>query len=141
MSQIRTGISFHRISAAVAISVALAAIAAGPAQAQPTKVVVTPPGHVPVFERIEPTAGPVGTTIEIVGRRFHPGGQMFLGDVQLTVVRQLPNRVTVTVPPNAVTGRINYRQTRQGQAMRTDGPEFRVTTAAPAPVVERFEPL
>src|SRR5690348_155161 len=118
-------IHFQRGFAFVASSLTAVAICiATPAAAQPVTKVPVPANPVPVFERIEPTAGPVGTTVEIVGRRFHPGGVMFLGDVQLTVVRQLPNRVTVTIPPNAVTGRINYRQNRQGQSLRTDGPEF-----------------
>lgn len=134
MSQSR----FLRVSAIVAFALTSLATAGALAQQQPQKV---PVAQVPVFERIEPTAGPVGTEVTIIGRRFHPNGQMFLGETQLQVVTHQPNRLVVRIPQGATTGRINFRIAIGSHSpRRTDGPEFRVTQPAPAPIVERFEP-
>jgi len=90
----------------------------------------------PVVERIEPTSGPPGVQLEIIGRRIHPSSHIFLGRTELPVVRRLPNRWTVTVPAGAGTGRIVIA-TPFG---RFNGPEFRVVSSRPAPTVETLEP-
>ena len=94
------------------------------------------PGPVPIIERIEPTAGPVGVEVQIIGRRLHPHSRVFLGQTELQIVRRLPNRWTVRIPPGAQTGHIAF-QTRWGT---TQGPEFRVIAAPAAPIVDSFAP-
>lgn len=123
MSNARSNVA-PLIVAAVAFAAAIAAVA--PASAQP----------VPVIERIEPTSGPVGTQVEIIGRRIHPHSTVKIGNVPVEVVRRLPNRWTVRIPQGAQTGNIVI-ETRWGT---TQGPLFRVTTAAPAPVIEGIDP-
>ena len=91
---------------------------------------------VPVIERIEPTSGPPGTTVEIIGRRIHPHSRVLLGTQELEVLRRLPNRWSVRIPADAQSGNIVV-QTRWGSYR---GPYFRVTVARPAPVVERIVP-
>jgi len=90
----------------------------------------------PVIERISPTAGPVGTEVEVVGRHFS-GGMMFLGERQLPPVRQSPNRWTVRIPEDARTGRILVRTA--GGSFR--GPTFRVIPSPPAPTVTGIDPV
>ena len=101
-----------------------------------TSVANAQPGPVPVIERIEPTSGPPGTTVEIIGRRIHPHSQILLGSQALEVLRRLPNRWTVRIPADARSGNLVV-QTRWGSYR---GPYFRVTTARTAPVVERIVP-
>ena len=90
----------------------------------------------PVIERIEPTSGPPGVTVQIIGRRIHPHSHILLGETELEVLGRLPNRWTVRIPATAQSGNIVVR-TRWGNY---PGPYFRVTTARPAPVVERIVP-
>jgi len=90
----------------------------------------------PVIERIEPTAGPPGTQLQIVGRRIAADATILLGDAVAPVVRRLPHRWTVTVPANASSGALVIR-TRTGDYA---GPYFRVTAARPGPEVTRLEP-
>ena len=52
----------------------------------------------PVVQRIEPTAGPPGTTVSLVGRHFDRQQTVFLGETELPIQSRLPNRWTVTVP-------------------------------------------
>ncbi|MEM9191293.1 MAG: IPT/TIG domain-containing protein [Myxococcota bacterium] len=104
---------------------AIAFIAVAPAVAQ-----------TPVVERIEPTSGPVGTQVGLVGRNL--GGQLRarMGDRALRIVRQLPHRVTVEVPEGAASGRVVVENRRGGFA----GPFFRIVAGRSAPVVERLDP-
>ncbi len=90
----------------------------------------------PVIERIEPTTGAPGVEISIVGRGFSPRNTFLLGNVELPVVRRLPNRYTVTLPPNAPSGAVTIR-TRQGDFA---GPYFRVIAGRPAPVITAVVP-
>lgn len=94
----------------------------------------TPP---PVVERLEPTSGPPGTSVQIVGRFFRSDQTVLLTDVEMPVTTRLPNRVTVTIPPGASTGRV---QIRLVDGTLVTGPEFRVLAALPAPVVSSVEP-
>jgi len=92
--------------------------------------------HGPVIERIEPTSGPAGTSLQIVGRGFIAGASARIGDVELTVERVSPSRIVASVGTEAVTGVVSVR-TSVG-SMR--GPQFRVTAAVPAPTVSAFAP-
>ena len=90
----------------------------------------------PVVERIQPSSGPPGTAVQIIGRRLGRDSQILLGNVPLQVVSQLPNRWTVVVPQNAPSGPLVIR-TRMGDF---HGPYFRVTAGHPAPIVTSIEP-
>ncbi len=105
---------------------ALTLLAPGPALGQPR----------PVIERIEPTSGPPGTQVEIIGRRIHPHSRILLGSAELSVLRRLPNRWTARIPDGAASGNLVV-ETRWGSYR---GPYFRVTAARPAPVAERIVP-
>ena len=95
----------------------------------------TPP---PVVERLEPTSGPPGTTVQIVGRFFRSDQTVLLGDVEMPVSARLPNRVTITIPPGAATGHV---QIRLADGTQVTGPELRVLAAPPAPVVTSIDPV
>lgn len=110
----------------VALALAASAMLISPAAAQPR----------PVVERVQPASGPPGTSVQIIGRRLGRDSQILLGNVALPVTRRLPNRWTVTIPPNAPSGPIVIR-TRAGDFQ---GPYFRVTAARPAPVVTSIQP-
>ncbi len=89
-----------------------------------------------VIERIEPTSGPIGTSIDIVGRGFEPAMSVTIGETPMEVTGRLPNRWTVRVPNGSATGVVALRT-----ASRTfPGPEFRVTAAPPAPTITRVTP-
>ncbi|HJL01246.1 MAG TPA: IPT/TIG domain-containing protein [Polyangiaceae bacterium LLY-WYZ-15_(1-7)] len=88
----------------------------------------------PVIERIQPTSGPPGTRVQIVGRGF--SGTVLVGGEEAAVVQRLPYRWTVEVARGARTGRVVFR-TSQGDFA---GPVFRVTQAAPPPRVTALEP-
>ena len=90
----------------------------------------------PVVQRIEPTSGPPGTLISLIGRYFDSQQTVWLGDAQLEVQSRLPNRWTATIPEGARSGNLEIRTPRGN----VRGPRFRVTQAAPAPVISGFEP-
>lgn len=92
--------------------------------------------HKPVVEHIEPTSGPPGTEVAIVGRNFGPGTEVRIDKTLLPVQELLPNRVTVRVPDGAATGYVNV-QTPGGSQL---GPEFRVTAPLPAPRITGIDP-
>ncbi|MEM9067503.1 MAG: IPT/TIG domain-containing protein [Myxococcota bacterium] len=89
----------------------------------------------PVVERIQPTSGPPGTQLQIIGRRLG-NARIFLGNQELQVLQRLPNRWTVVVPANAPSGSILIR-TRRGEFA---GPYFRVTAARPGPQITGLQP-
>ncbi|MCB9601914.1 MAG: IPT/TIG domain-containing protein [Sandaracinus sp.] len=91
----------------------------------------------PVLERIEPTSGPPGTTLTLVGRGFQHVQQVRVGDTALAVQERLPFRWTVVVPAGATSGPV-ILQTRHGEFV---GPYFRVTASLPAPTVQGISPL
>lgn len=90
----------------------------------------------PVIERIEPTTGAPGVQISIIGRGLSPRNSIWLGNVELPVVRRLPNRWTVQLPAGAQSGPLIIR-TRLGDFQ---GPYFRVIAGRPAPVVTSIVP-
>jgi hypothetical protein len=92
--------------------------------------------RVPVIEHIEPTSGPPGTEVAIVGRYFVAGTEVRIDTTALQVTELLPNRLTVRVPDGAPTGYVRV-QTPGGSQL---GPEFRVTAPLPAPRITGVEP-
>ena len=91
----------------------------------------------PVVERLEPTSGPPGTVVQMIGRNFRSDQRVLLGTSELEVRSRLPNRWTVVIPAGATSGRFEIRLAT-GAAIT--GPEFRVTAAAPPPTVTAIEP-
>lgn len=89
-----------------------------------------------VIEHIEPTSGPVGTTVHVVGRGLGAATAARLGSSALRMLEVSPSRIRVTVPEAAQTGEITVDT--PGGLIR--GPEFRVTPPLPAPQIESFEP-
>ncbi|GAB4195325.1 MAG: hypothetical protein OHK0013_01430 [Sandaracinaceae bacterium] len=106
-------------------------VATGPVSAQ----VQQPP---PVVERLEPTAGPVGTTVQLVGRFFRSDQRLFLGSVELPVTSRLPSRWSFTIPAGAQTGRLEIRL---ADGTSVQGPELRVLASVPAPIIAGFTPI
>ena len=51
----------------------------------------------PVIERIDPTSGPPGTVVTVVGRAL-AGGRVLLGQSPVEVVSTTPNRLQVRIP-------------------------------------------
>ncbi|MBX7194998.1 MAG: IPT/TIG domain-containing protein [Sandaracinaceae bacterium] len=113
--------------------VALAALAALPSASRAQ--IQQPP---PVIERLEPTAGPVGTTVQVLGRFFRADQRLFLGNVELPVGSRLPSRWSVTIPAGAQTGRL---EVRLADGTTVTGPELRVLASVPTPSIAGFTPL
>lgn len=90
----------------------------------------------PVVQRLEPTSGPPGTEVSLVGRHFDPAQTVWIGGTALEVTSRMPNRWTVRIPSGAPSGAIEIRTARGN----VEGPRFRVTQGAPAPVVASFAP-
>lgn len=127
-------------------------LAAGPAVAQivvqgtaatpPPPVVVggqpaTAPAPRPVIERIEPTSGPVGTTVTIVGRNFMDVQQVFFSGQSLPIQSVVPTRITVVIPAGAQSGRFSV----QGPAGTAESSQsFNIVQPPPPPVITGFAP-
>ena len=94
----------------------------------------TPP---PVVERLEPTSGPPGTAVQVIGRFFRSDQVVLLGDVEMPVTARLPNRITATIPSGASSGHV---QIRLADGTRITGPELRVLSAPPPPIVASIDP-
>ena len=91
----------------------------------------------PMIERIVPTAGPPGTRVRIEGRGFSRGLRVLYNEQPVTPLEVLPERITVTVPDDARSGRFVLAM----GADETESPEtFRVTDRLPAPVVRSVDP-
>jgi hypothetical protein len=117
-------------SLAVAALSLLVLVTASLASAQ----VRTPP---PVIERLEPTSGPPGTTVQIVGRFFRTDQTVLLGEVELPATSRLPNRWTVTIPEGAASGHVRVRL---ADGTMVEGPELRVLAAPEPPVASALSP-
>lgn len=123
----------RKSSARTAIGLsALCAIAAFVGSAVPCAV----SAQVPIVERLEPTSGPAGTAVVLVGRNFPPDVQVELGGAALQVTQRLPNRIAVVIAPGARSGRVMLRS----GGVITQGPEFLVTEAPQAPQIDSFTP-
>src|SRR5690349_7748544 len=90
----------------------------------------------PVIERVEPTSGPPGTVVNVIGRRFGTGAQVRIGEQTLELVNQLPNRLSGRVPAGAARGYVAV--VASGGTVR--GPEFRVTPPPPPPAIDALDP-
>jgi hypothetical protein len=91
----------------------------------------------PVIERLEPTSGPPGSTVIVVGRHFDDAQTLWLGETQLEVIDRHPNRWTVRIPEGgAQSGTVDVRVARG----TVNGPRFRVAQAAPPPVIASLTP-
>ena len=66
----------------------------------------------PIVQRIEPTSGPAGTTVSLIGRYFDQEQTVHLGSSQLEIQGRLPNRWTATIPEGATSGNIEVRTPR-----------------------------
>jgi hypothetical protein len=114
------------LPASCALALSLVLPAALPAQGQTA----------PVIEEVEPTSGPPGTIVHVTGRRFAKQATVMIAGQALPVVERLPNRISVQIVEGAPSGHI----TVNGDSGAVRGPEFRVTPAPPAPVVDAIEP-
>ena len=114
--------------------IALAAMLSLAAALSPTPAAAQ---SIPVIERIEPTSGPPGTSVTLVGRAMDAQTQIMLGALPCVITARTPNRWTFTIPANAQTGSISVRN---AVGVSTTNPLFRVTAPPAAPVIERFEP-
>lgn len=112
-----------------ALSVLLVLAVAAPAAAQVQR-------PLPVIQRLEPTSGPPGTEVTLVGRHFDAEQTVLLGETPLEVTSQMPNRWTVRIPAGAPSAEIGVRTARG----TVTGPRFRVTAAAPPPVIASITP-
>jgi hypothetical protein len=117
-----------------AIPAVVAAIAIGLAPHVARAQVEQPP---PVIERLEPTSGPPGTTVQMVGRFFRPDQIVRLGTVPVEVLSRMPNRWTIRIPQGAASARIGIEVPRVVQVF---GPDFRVLAAPPLPVISDLAP-
>src|SRR5262245_56659696 len=85
----------------------------------------------PVVERLAPTSGPPGSTVIVVGRHFDDAQTLWIGPTQIEVVERHPNRWTVRIPDGTASGTLDVHVARG----IVNGPRFRVSQAAPAPIV------
>ena len=90
----------------------------------------------PVIEDVEPTSGPPGTLVHVSGRRFSKDASVSIAGQPLPVLERLQNRLSVRIAEGSPSGHLAV--TGDNGAVR--GPEFRVTPAPPAPVIEALEP-
>lgn len=91
----------------------------------------------PMIERIVPTAGPPGTRVRIEGRGFSRALRVLFNERPVTPTEVLPERITVTVPDDAQSGR--FVLALGGD--ETESPEtFRITERLPPPVVRSVDP-
>jgi hypothetical protein len=67
---------------------------------------------------VTPTSGPVGTRVWIKGRNFNPTDAFFLGAASLAIVERQPEGYVVAIPPNAVSGPIEWESYGRRQATR-----------------------
>jgi hypothetical protein len=89
-----------------------------------------------VIENIEPTSGPTGTAVSVIGRGLGGATGARLGPTALRVLEVSSSRMRVVLPEGAQTGELTV-DTATGTIR---GPEFRVTPPLPAPQIDSFEP-
>lgn len=90
----------------------------------------------PMIEHIAPTSGPPGTTVRIVGRGLSRSYRVLFNEQPVTPTEFLPERITVTVPEHATTGR--FVLSNGSDEVETE--VFRVSAQEPAPVITALEP-
>ena len=92
---------------------------------------------IPVLERIDPSSGPTGTEVQIVGRAFDAATHVFIGAAECPVIAKLPNRWTVKVPEGATSGPLFLRN----DAGQSIAQQFAVTPPPEPPTITRFDPV
>jgi hypothetical protein len=90
----------------------------------------------PMIEHIEPTSGPPGTRVAIVGRNFRSNLRVLFNEQPIPTAERLPERVVVVVPAGAHSGRFVIAHGSD----EVESEVFRVTDAPPAPQVTALEP-
>ncbi len=90
----------------------------------------------PMIEHIEPTSGPPGTRVSIVGRNFRSNLRVLFNEHEVPTVERLPERVVIVVPAAAQSGRFVVAHGSD----EVESEVFRVTDAPPAPRVTAIEP-
>lgn len=90
----------------------------------------------PMIEHIEPTSGPPGTRVQIVGRGFRPNLRVLFNEREIPILERLPERVTVEVPQGAQSGRFVVVHGDD----EVESEVFRVTAPLPPPRVTGIEP-
>jgi hypothetical protein len=90
----------------------------------------------PVIERIDPTSGPPGTVVTVVGRAL-AGGRVLLGTAPIEVVSTTPNRLQVRIPAAGAASANIVVETSAGSFR---GPYFRIVEARSAPVITELAP-
>jgi hypothetical protein len=91
----------------------------------------------PMIERIEPTAGPVGSSVDIIGRRFNGKVEVKLGKTALEVQQNTAYRITAKITSGATSGPIIVT-TDNGSV---DGPDFQIIAPLPVPEISGFAPV
>ncbi len=90
----------------------------------------------PVVQRLEPSSGPPGTEVSMVGRHFDPRQTVWLGETELEITGRMPSRWSVRIPNGAASGNIEIRTDRGN----VRGPRFRVSRSGPTPVINAISP-
>ncbi len=91
----------------------------------------------PLIEHIEPTAGPPGTSVRIIGRGFIHAYRVLFDEHPVTPEEVLPERITVIVPEGAQTG----HWVLSNGSDEVESEVFRVTAPEAPPVITSIEPL
>ncbi|MBX3246183.1 MAG: IPT/TIG domain-containing protein [Myxococcales bacterium] len=92
----------------------------------------------PTITRVTAGTRRVGTQIDIQGAGFLAGDRVFLGAVELPVVRLTPTRLTATLAPGATTATLAILRGSTGQRFETN---VTVQIEAPAPMITAIQPL
>jgi hypothetical protein len=106
------------------------AIAASSAHAQGTVAAA------PIIERVEPTSGPPGTIVHVIGRRFGADTRLQLGEQPLEIVSSQANRISARIGEGFQSGHLAV----VAASGTVRGPEFRITARPPAPVIASIDP-
>lgn len=92
----------------------------------------------PTISTLDPTAGPPGAKVRIVGSDFGPEYKVFFGGIELAPLRQTETEIEVQLPENAVQGRF----TLKGPIHQVVSPQvFWVVQPQVAPIITDIEPL
>ena len=91
----------------------------------------------PAISGFTPVSGPVGTTVVISGSGLGGASSVGFGGASAVFVVNSATQITVTVPSNAVSGRVSVT-TPGGTALSSAG--FTVTVAPPRPAISALAP-
>src|SRR6266536_2476655 len=91
----------------------------------------------PTISTLQPSAGPVGTSVAIGGTNFTGATALSLNGVAATFTVTSATQITATVPAGATTGKVSVT-TPKGSASSPSN--FTVTVPAQAPTITGFNP-